>query len=424
MKTNYNRIIPVIAAIAIQLCLGTAYIWSVFQNGIAGSIFSKSSNPNASAALTYSILLALLTVGSTLGGIIQNKIGARNTIIIGGVVLSIGFFLASYATVNAPWVLWLTYGVLGGFGMGLTYSTTIACAQKWFPDKRGIITGVIVSALGFGGVLFTPIVGAIIKTIGKDGTVSGELMSFRILSIVFILVCTIGGMFINNPPEGYKPEGWDPTKSANKNNVSLKTSEILKKPQLYLITISLMLACMGGLMMIGFAKPIAEGRGLASTATIGVFAITLSNAFGRLGWGFVADKFGCKKTILLLLCITTILSLLVNLASGYMIYVLIACIGFAYGGFLSTFPAYTAELFGTKYNATNYGIVLLGFGIGAIASSTIAGVYKDIAKNDISLMFPAFVIASFAAAAAIVFMLFVKPVKKQSDIEIADITAE
>ena len=97
-----------------------------------------------------------------------------------------------------------------------------------------------------------------------------------------------------------------------------------------------------------------------------------------------------------------------------MIYVLIACIGFAYGGFLSTFPAYTAELFGTKYNATNYGIVLIGFGIGAVASSIIAGIYKDIAKDDINLMFPAFVIASLAAAVAIIMVLLVKPVSKKA----------
>ena len=405
MNQKYNRIIPVIAAIAIQLCLGTAYIWSVFQNGIAASIFGGK---NADAALTFSILLAVLGIGSTIGGILQNKIGPRKTVIIGGVILSIGFFLASFSTSSAPKLLWLTYGALGGFGMGFTYSTTIACAQKWFPDKRGLVTGVIVSALGFGGVVFTPLVEFIIKTLGNGVAGKGELLSFRILALIFIVVCTIGGLLIKNPPENYKPEGWTPKDSANK-TLSLRTIEVIRRPQIWLLFIALMLACMGGLMMIGFAKPIAIARGLAETATVGVFAITMFNAFGRLFWGVVSDKFGCKKTIILLLCLTAVLSLCVNLASGYMIYVLIACIGFAYGGFLSTFPAYTADLFGAKYNATNYGIVLIGFGIGAVVSSIIAGTYKDIAKDDISLMFPAFVIASAAAAVAIIAIIFVKP---------------
>lgn len=410
MKQKYSRVIPLVATIIIQLCLGTAYIWSVFQNGIASSIFKGA---NADAALTFSILLAVLGIGSTIGGIMQNKIGPRATVVIGGVILAIGFFLASFSTSSAPWLLWLTYGALGGLGMGFTYSTTIACVQKWFPDKRGFVTGIIVSALGFGGVVFTPIVETIIDTFGKDIPGQGELISFRILSLIFIVVCTAGGLMIKNPPEDFKPEGWAPKATVVKTE-DLRTSEALRKPQLYLLAFSLMLACMGGLMMIGFAKPIAIARGLAETATIGVFTITMFNAFGRLFWGAISDKLGCKKTIILLLCLTALLSLCVNMAGGYMIYVLIACIGFAYGGFLSTFPTYTAELFGAKYNATNYGILLIAFGIGAVASSTIAGIYKDIAQNDINLMFPAFVIASVAAAVAIVLMLFVKPINKET----------
>jgi OFA family oxalate/formate antiporter-like MFS transporter len=175
-----------------------------------------------------------------------------------------------------------------------------------------------------------------------------------------------------------------------------------------------MLACMGGLMMIGFAKPIAVARGLAETATVGVLAISIFNSFGRLFWGIASDKLGRKKTIVLLLCLTAILSLCVNIARGYMIFVLIGCIGFAYGGFLSTFPAFTADLFGAKHNATNYGIVLVGFGIGAVVSSYIAGYYKNIAAADINLMFPAFIIASAAAIVAILFILLLKPVKMQN----------
>lgn len=170
-----------------------------------------------------------------------------------------------------------------------------------------------------------------------------------------------------------------------------------------------MLACMSGLMMIGFAKPIALARGLAETATVGVFAITLFNSFGRLFWGVISDKLGRKRTIVLLLCLTAVLSLCVNIATGYMIFALIACIGFAYGGFLSVFPAYTADLFGTKYTATNYGIVLIGFGIGAVASSYIAGYFKNIAATDINLMFPAFVIAAAAAIVSVLLIMLIKP---------------
>ena len=407
MGKQNKRVIPVIAAIAIQLCLGTAYVWSIFQNGIAASIFGGD---NAAAGLTFSLLLATLTVGSVLGGKLQDKIGSRFVVIIGGGILALGFFLASFASPSAPWLLWLTYGFMGGVGMGFTYSTTIACAQKWFPDKRGFITGVIVAALGLGGVLFTPIIESLITAFGGVGV--GELPTFRVLSLIFLVVCTVGGLFVNNPPQGYLPQGYTPPKTGSAGAVNLSPAQVLREPSFYILTASLALACMGGLMMIGFAKPIAIAKGLASTATIGVLVISLFNSFGRLFWGWVSDRLGRRNTLILILGGTAVCALLVNLAAGYLIYVLIGLIGFFYGGFLSTFPAFTADLFGTKYMATNYGMVLIGFGVGAVVSSYIAGYYKNIAAQDISLMFPAFVIASIAAVVGIVLVLFLKKSKK------------
>ncbi len=404
MKQKHNRVIPVIAAIVIQLCLGTAYVWSIFQTGIANSIFEGD---NAAAGLSFSLLLAMLTVGGTIGGKLQDKFGPRVIVILGGIILAIGFFAASFVTTSVPWLLWLTYGILGGIGMGFTYSTTIACAQKWYPDKRGFITGLIVAALGFGGVLFTPIIEALIKNFGGVGT--GELKTFRVLSIIFIVVCTIGGSFVKNPPKEYVPEGYTPPATGSaKANFDYTPLQVLRMPQFYIIAGTMMLACMGGLMMIGFAKPIAIAKDMASTATVGVLIISLCNSFGRLFWGWVSDKLGRKKTIILLLAGTAVLSLLVNLAVSYLIYILIGGIGFLYGGFLSNFPAYTADLFGTKYTATNYGMVLVGFGFGAVISSIIAGYYKNIAAQDINLMFPAFIIASIAAIVGILLILFVK----------------
>ncbi len=124
VNKKHNRWIPVFASIAIQMCLGTAYIWSVFQTGIATNLFDGD---NAKAALAFSLLLALLTLGSTVGGKLQDKHGPKPVIIAGGIILSIGFFLASLTTAAAPWMLWVSYGVFGGIGMGFTYSKTIEC---------------------------------------------------------------------------------------------------------------------------------------------------------------------------------------------------------------------------------------------------------------------------------------------------------
>jgi len=399
-------IYSVLAAIAIQLTLGIAYIWSIFQTGIADSIFNGD---NAAAGLTFSLLLATLTIGSVIGGKLTGKYSTRVVVFAGGIILSAGFFLASFVTQEYSWLLWLTYGLMGGVGMGFTYSTTIACAQKWFPHKKGVVTGVIVSALGFGGVVFTPIVEKLIATFGGVGV--GEPKTFMVLSVIFLIVCTVGSLFLKNPPEGHMAGSVSASAKAAMAAKDYTPLEMLKTPQFYLIVFTFMLACMGGLMMIGFAKPIAIAKGLADTATIGVLAISMFNSVGRLIWGIVSDKIGRKNTIILLLAGSAVLSLFVTAVNGYLIYVLIALIGFFYGGLLSTFPSLTADTFGAKHMATNYGFVLLGFGAGAILSSQIAGYYKNVAADNISLMFPAFVIASCCAAAGIVMMLVMKKLK-------------
>ncbi len=388
---------PIAASIAIQLCLGIAYVWSVFQTGIADSIFGGD---NAAASLTFSLLLSMLSVGSVIGGKLAARYSTRKIVIIGGIILSAGFMLASRATPAAPWLLWVGYGIMGGIGMGFTYSTTIACAQKWMPHKKGFVTGLIVSALGFGGVVFTPVIESLIAAFG--GAQVGEPRTFMVLSGLFLVVCTVGGLFLKNPPE-------DPAATAAaRQSAGLAPGEVLKSRRFYLTTFALMLACMVGLMMIGFAKPIAVAKGMAATATVGVLVISMCNSLGRLFWGMVADKLGPKRTIIVLLLATAALSLVVNSARGLLIYAIFGLIGFCYGGFLSTFPTLTAELFGPRHMATNYGMVLVGFGVGAVASSYIAGHNKNLAAQDISLMTPAFFIGAGCAAAALILMLLLK----------------
>ncbi len=395
-----NRLVTLLAAIAIQLCLGVAYIWSVFQTGVANSLFGGD---NASASLAYSLLLALLTVGSVIGGKLTQKIAVRYVVMIGGFILAAGFFLSGMVTANAPWMLWLTYGVMGGVGMGFAYTPTIACAQKWYPDKKGLVTGLIVAALGLGGVIFTPFVEALVKNFGGQG--AGELKTFMVLAGVFLVVVTPCSQLIKNPSEEFLAKH-APKSSAGAPAVkSLSPSEVLRKPQFYMLTFAMMLACMGGLMMIGFAKPIAVAKGMGQTAVVGVLLISVFNALGRFTWGLVSDKIGRKTTLLILLCGTAAMSLLVNLATGYLIFVLIGFIGFFYGGLLSNFPALTSDLFGPKHMATNYGMVLLGFGVAAVSSSYIAGYFKNLAAKNIALMAPAFTIASCCAVVAIALIL-------------------
>ncbi|HEY9061527.1 MAG TPA: OFA family MFS transporter [Pseudobacteroides sp.] len=405
-----NRWIPVVACIAIQLCLGTAYIWSVFQSYL---IIGKST-PNAlfnwpatHGTLAYALLLGVLTVGSTIGGRIQDKLKPRPVIIAAGIILGLGFFLAQFTTESTPWLLWLTYGVIGGLGMGMAYTTTIACCQKWFPDKRGLITGIIVSALGFGGLLFTPVAEALIKNYGV-------LHTFAIFGVLFLVVTVTGAFFINNPPEGFKPEGWTPP--ARKDGIiaqSFSPLEALKTPQFYMITFAFMCATAAGSMMIPMAKILGlqPDSGLSKQeAVAGVMIITGFNSFGRLFWGWISDKLGRKKTLLILLVVAAISIIAVSFASAYSMLAIIAIIGFSYGGFLGVFPAMTADFFGTKNVATIYGMVLLGFGVGAVGSS-----YTVAKLSETKSFSTAFLIAGIGAIVGFIIIALLKPPKLKAE---------
>lgn len=413
MVDKKKRIVVLIAGVAIQLCLGVAYIWSVFQSGIAQTIFAGN---NAKASLTYSLLLAVLTVGSVLGGKLVNKIPLKLVVMLGGIILSLGFFIASFTKPEHSFTLWLSYGVMGGIGMGLAYSTTISCVQKWFPDKKGLVTGIIVAALGLGGVIFTPIVEALIAHFGGSGV--GELYTFRVIALIFFIVCVPCSLFLEVPKVSTT------LVSASTKCLDVTPKQLITRPSFYFLTLSLMLACMGGLMMIGFAKPIAVGRGLGEKSAIAVLLISIFNSIGRLTWGAVSDKLGYVKTIVIMMIGSSLMSVLVLFAKGYSIFVFIGLIGFFYGGLLSTFPSYTAKIYGVKNVATNYGMVLLGFGIGAIMSSYIAGYFKDKAVNDINLMSPAFYIAATCSIVAIAFILLVQKLETAKSKQTTDVIDE
>ncbi|MCL2754817.1 MAG: OFA family MFS transporter [Oscillospiraceae bacterium] len=445
MTTNkikkHSGIPPLLAALFVQFTLGIAYLWSLFQTGIADSLYADYAKPNAAAGLNFSLLIAMMTVGSVIGGKLVAKYTIRRVVFIGGVLLGGGFFISGFIKPEFAWVLWLTYGIMGGLGMGFTYSTTIACAQKWFPHKRGLVTGVIVSGLGFGGVIFTPIITSLVARFaiyepipGFSGFAeaapipgSGEQKTFMILAGIFFIVCTVGSLFLKNPSADYAPVSAKATKASSKSAkttpaaVDFTTSEMLKSLRFYMITAAFLLACLGGLIVINYARQIAEMKGYSEIAVTGVLVISIFNSCGRLVWGAVSDKIGRLNTIIALMLGSATLTLFVPNIGSWFVFVLIAGIGFLYGGLLSTFPALTAETFGAKNVATNYGLVLLGFGAAAITASQVGGYFRDIARavpgthgfGDIDLMLPAFIIGSCCAAGAALLMITLKIINKR-----------
>ena len=424
LKDNKKQGIAVVAsALAIQLVLGVAYIWTMFQIGVRDSIFHYPSGPfrnfetaSALAALTFSLLLAFLSIGSVLAGKLVKKFSIRTVVISGGIISAVGFFLSFFAT-HSFVLIWVGYGILGGFGMGFTYATTIACAQHWYPHKKGFVTGLIVAALGLGGVVFTPIIHFWwIPALGGVGVAEPRI--FLILAGIFLVVCTVGGLFLKEPSEEYTQEKLalaQPKKAKIEALVEYDTKRMLRSPRFWLAAVTFILAVMGGLMMIAFAVPIArELRGL-EIYFVGGLVVSAANSGGRLAWGAVSDKLGRLNTLLILLGATAILPLFVTIVPSWGIFIIIGFIGFFYGGILSLYPSLTADLFGTKNLAMNYGVMLLAFGVGAIVSSQIGGIFmgRATAAGDQSLILPAIIIASASAVAGIIMMCILKFLNKR-----------
>jgi len=389
MKTQNRWIILVVSFVA-NLIIGSAYAWSVFQPRLIEMF--EFTTPQASIAFTLS--LGLVPFAMILGGKIQSKIGARFTVLLGGIVFGAGIALAGLTTHNIA-TLYLTYGTLGGIGIGLVYGCTIPNSVKWFPDKRGLAGGIIAGGFGGGAIIFAPLFQSTIESVGV-------LRTFTIYGIIFGIVIILASLLITVPPADYKPAGWTPPSSAANNaSANLNVTGMLKTARFYILWIMYVLACVTGLMIIAHAGHVAEARigvtpALAATA---VLLLGVANTVGRVFWGAVSDKIGRYQTLILMYAMTAGMLILLTFAPSYVLFVIsIMGIGLCFGGFLGVFPSITAENFGTANLGMNYGVLFIAFGIAAFVGPRLAAsLFESSGAHDL-----AFVIATIMSAVALV----------------------
>lgn len=401
-----NRLFIALAGMVIMLCSGAVYIWGVFQ----GPLVEMFGWTQAATALTFSITLGIFGVGTVVGGRIQDKIGPREVATVGGVMIGLGVFLASFTTADKAWLLYSTYGLTMGFGVGMIYTPVIACMTKWYPDKKGMITGLVVGSLGAGGLVFTPVAKMLLASKGVLGT-------FAIFGIVFGILVVAAAQFLKNPPAGYAPAGWVPPTTSTGAAVAANNyepQEMIKTPQFYLLAMIMFIGTMAGLMVIPFGKILALQAGLSdSVATTAVMLISIGNAGGRFVWGWVSDKLGRVRTLMVLLLISGVTMLFLNAAVGVMSLVGIGIVAFCYGGILGTMPATTGDFFGTKNLGVNYGLILMFFSASAVLAPYVSGMVKD-ATGDFS---GAFLICGIAAFIGLGLTFITKPPKAADSIQ-------
>jgi OFA family oxalate/formate antiporter-like MFS transporter len=358
-----NRWVIAAAAVIMQICLGAVYGWSVFVKPLMNSQHWTLTQ----VSLTFTLAIVFLGVGTVIGGLWQDRVGPRKVASVAGVLYGIGFLVAAYAVDHGSLNgLYVGYGVLSGIGMGMGYICPVATLVKWFPDRRGLMTGVAVCGYGAGALIMSPFAARYIVGHGVPAT-------FIVLGIVYGILVVLTAQAYKNPPQGWMPAGWSPntavSKAATTNNFTVK--EAMSTWQFWLLWFMLFLNVSAGIMIISQASPMAQQLvGLTAVQAAGIVGvISIFNAVGRVFWAWMSDMIGRARVYFLLFAIQVVIFFsLTHLHNATTFTIAVAIIGLCYGGGFGTMPSFTADFFGPKYMGGIYGWILLAWGAGAIPS--------------------------------------------------------
>jgi MFS transporter, OFA family, oxalate/formate antiporter len=353
MRTN-NRWVIAIAGVFLQIALGAVYAWSVFRVPLAKQFGWSISE----VTLTFTISIFVLGFAAFFGGLWLNHKGPRVVALTGGVLYGLGVFLASFSH-KLSW-LYLTYGVIGGIGLGLGYIVPVAVLVKWFPDRRGLITGIAVGGFGAGALITAPVATRLIQSVGV-------LSTFAYLGIAYLIVAVVAGLFMQNPPDGWKPQGWTPTASQTSHRAGhdFTLSEALKTWQWWALWLLLFLNTCAGISIISQEAPLfqEEAGVTAAVAASMVGLASIGNAVGRVFWAWISDLITRPATFLVMFAAQILLFwFLPNVATAWFLTVVTFVVLMCYGGGFGTMPAFTADYFGPKNVGPIYGLMLTAWG--------------------------------------------------------------
>ena len=276
-----NRWWMAIAGVCLQMALGAAYAWSVFRIPLSKE-FGWSITE-----VTWTFLISWFFLGcsTVVGGLWMKSKGPRVVAMVAGLLWGGGVFLASFSS-NRLWWLYLTYGVIGGIGLGMGYIVPITVLVKWFPDHRGLITGIAVAGFGAGALFAAPAAGWLMRNVGLMPT-------FAYLGVAYALVAVASGAFMQNPPEGWEPEGWTPSAAqiSQRSDRDFTLGQALRTWQWWAICLLMSINTMSGLSIVSQASPIFQEMGKATAATAAglVGVVALFNGAGRIFWSWVSD---------------------------------------------------------------------------------------------------------------------------------------
>lgn len=359
-----KKYLVLLGALGAQLTIAGLYAWSIFGSAIE----TETGWSGNQILLTYSIAQFVFAFSTIFSGILVDRKGPKLTLTIGGLLYGGGLVLSSFA--STPLMLYLTYGVIVGAGVGFVYVCPLSTLVKWFPNKKGTIIGLSVGVFGGGSILFKEVISKLIKAFDVSG-------AFLYLGLISAAIIIIGAQLVSNPI-GFEK------KSAIKSQKDFTTTEMIKTPKFYKIWFMYWLAVIPGLLVLGAAKNIGlQVAGLNESAAATIISIlALSNASSRLISGTLSDKLGTLNVLkgIFVITILSLLSLSFLTEIHFMFYLGVIGVAVGYGGFLALFPTYTNQQFGSYSYGSNYGVIYQAYGLAALSGifiKSIVGSYTN-----------------------------------------------
>lgn len=397
---NTKRWFIAIMGTCLQICLGTAYAWSYFQKPLS-SAFGWSQSLTAWA---FSLAICFLGLSAAVGGILLPKVGPRKLAMLGGFLFGLGYLTAALALKyqSAP-LLFLTYGVIGGCGLGTGYVTPVATVAKWFPDKKGLVTGMVVMGFGLGALfmskIFAPMLLDYFNFAGAADAAAQQAILVKLflaLGAIFLLITIPIGSQIVNPPAGFVPEGYTPpviSAAASAAADAVTAKDGILSGRFFVIWLIFFCNIAAGIAIIGFQSPLFQdlwakldpGLDKMTLAAYGgtLIAVTsIFNGLGRFFWGGMSDKIGRTQTFRIMLGSQILCFVALAYVSNPWIFALVLCyVLLCYGGGFGTMPSFILDVFGPKVLAVVYGTVLTAWSAAGIVGPQMVALLKDTYKD-------------------------------------------
>ncbi len=399
-RPGFKRWLVVPCALAIHLCIGQVYALSVYKIPLT-EIFGISAPAagdwtQGQIASLFQIAIVFLGLSAAFGGKWVERVGPRTSGFVAACCWGAAFFIAALAiSIHNIWLLRLGYGVVGGCGLGIGYITPVSTLIKWFPDRRGLATGLAIMGFGGGAIIASPF-SKWLMDVYSSPTSTGVIAAFVTMGVVYITVMMAGAFGFRVPPAGWKPAGWTepaPTKGHMSTRRSVSPGEAIKTPQFYLLWLVLLLNVTAGIGILEQASPMIQdlfaGRVTAAGATVFVMVLSLFNMGGRFFWSWASDSLGRKRTYAVFFLLGPVLYATIPFADRIdSLFLFAACtclIISMYGGGFATIPAYLSDIFGTRNVGAIHGRLLTAWSVaGILGPALVNGIRERLIDNGVA----------------------------------------